>query len=458
MTSAQNLAGAGLLIAAAAGFVLLVELWTRRVHPNPEWSRKILHLGGLIPCLAAPLVITSNGVALVLSVVAAIALARNERTGTLQSVARVQRPTEGTAYYPIAVFLVFVLSAGRMWMYISALCALCVADAVATLVGTSFGKVRFDVEDESKSLEGSLGFFLVTFAAVLVPLLAMTELPWPNCLLAALLTALLVTGFEAVSLYGFDNLFVPVGVCIILDQIVDSAWANLFALNLYLLAVSGTFVLLAWGTRQLDMGAALVFALFTYTAAALADWKWTLAPLSALALYVVVRLAFPPAPGYRTRVKVVVIARAFLPALLVLAFANAAGAHAQLQGPYVTCLAVTVCFGLRMYLARRGIGSSPLHPVVLLVGGGVIAFAVAVLPWAVQGMPMTALIGTLAWCAFMSLLHESTVPRHLPTDTTDFWTAPRFLLVCFAGLGVVVLQWQGLLPMWPDIEPLDWSI
>ena len=213
----RDLPGAGLLLAAIVVFVLLLEWWTRRAQPRPEVSRKILHIGGLIPCLFVPVAIKSIWVALTFSLLVTAGLAFNEPLKTLQSVSRGQRATYGTAHYPLSVFLVLLFAGGRTVMYVSALLALCLADALAGLVGTTFARVRYDVEDQWKSLEGSLTFLVVTFAAVLLPLLIMTSLPWPNCLLVALLTALLVTAFEAVSVKGIDNLLVPVGVCIILD-------------------------------------------------------------------------------------------------------------------------------------------------------------------------------------------------------------------------------------------------
>lgn len=54
MTWTRDLVGAGLLLTGIAVFVLTLEGWTRKVRPGPEWSRKILHFGGLIPCLLIP--------------------------------------------------------------------------------------------------------------------------------------------------------------------------------------------------------------------------------------------------------------------------------------------------------------------------------------------------------------------------------------------------------------------
>jgi hypothetical protein len=96
---------------------------------------------------------------------------------------------------------------------------LAVGNAFAALIGSRYGVIRYEVEDETKSLEGSLVFLVIAFLAIHLPTLQMTDLSRPVCVLAALLVAALVTGFEAIALEGADNLFIPLAVVIILGKI-----------------------------------------------------------------------------------------------------------------------------------------------------------------------------------------------------------------------------------------------
>ena len=453
MTWIEEILGAGLLLSVTAVFIVLLEIWTRRTRPPAEVSRKIIHIGGLFPCLLLPVLVHSLWSVFGICLLTAAALHFNERRGFLISFSRVQRETYGTAYYPLAVFIVFVLSGGRTWMYISAILALCLADALAAIIGISYARIRYSIENQWKSLEGSLVFLLVTYLAVLLPLLMLTSIPWEACLLAALLTALLVTGFEAISLQGFDNLIVPVGVCIVLDRVVKLEWMDLLIHNLVLVLLLAGLSLLARFVRQLEFGVFLVFVLFSYTAIVYADWRWSLAPLVGFACFVIVRVLYPPpVPGQRSRIKVLLAVRVLLPLLLILAFANATGRHGFLQGPYICCAALTLCFSMRVFLSLRNVGPARVHPALPFLGGGIIGFALTLPPWGLQGAPIKALAGIALICALFSAVHEWTLPLDRPKTVQQMWTTPRIILIYTALLCLMMIQAMGIVPLWPELS------
>src|SRR5262245_11059504 len=142
------------------------------------------------------------------------------RLGRLASLHGVERRSRGVEYYPLVVYALFVLTRTQPWLYVASLLTLAVSDALAALIGTRYGRVRYGVDGESKSLEGSLAFLVATCLVVELPLVLWNDpsLPGPpSCALAALLTSALVTGFEAVSLGGRDNLWVPLGTYFVLE-------------------------------------------------------------------------------------------------------------------------------------------------------------------------------------------------------------------------------------------------
>ena len=447
----NDILGAALLSAVFLGVLGVAELWMRWRGPNPEHPRKLVHLAGGIACLFFPVLIASPWVVFVMAMAMSSLFALGARKDFLTSLHSVDRKTHGSEYYPLAIFLVFLLAHEHLWLYISSILVLVVADAFAALIGGAYGRIHYEVEQEKRSLEGSLVFLLISFLAVLGPLLIMTELPGLNCLLAALLTSLLVTGFEAISLRGADNLFVPIGVCVVLHRIVEMPWGDLVLKNLILLALFLGVGLLVWRTRHLNFGAALVFILFTYAASALANGYWALPPLVGLLLYLAVRLAAPPPAGYRTQVKIVVFVRLHAPPLLLLAFADATGDHAFLQGPYVVCYATMISFGVWVYLAWRGLVPHRMRLGAAGLSGAMFGTAVAVLPWVFQIVPLIALLGVTGICLLLGLLNDLTLQRGGRVEVNEFWTAPRFLLSCGAALAVMLLQWLEILPVWPGL-------
>ena len=201
-STADCLAGAALTVA----FLLLIgiaERWRIVASPPAEWTRKLVHAGGGLVSLAIPLVIESHWVVLALSVGMGGLFLISRRMGWLPSLHAVQRRTRGVEYYPVSVYGLFLLTRGRPWLYVSCLLVLALGDATAALVGKRFGRIKYEVDGDKKSVEGSTAFFLVTLVVIAGPLLFWPDPAIPpavNCLLAAVLAAALATGFEAIAL------------------------------------------------------------------------------------------------------------------------------------------------------------------------------------------------------------------------------------------------------------------
>jgi len=119
-----------------------------------------------------------------------------------------------------------VFTQGAPWKYVICVLVLTTADALAALVGSRWGRLRYEVDHNSKSVEGSAVFLVATFLAVLIPLLLWPtpidplkqSTPLVTCLLTALLIAVPTTGLEAISQHGRDNLWVPLGALLILNN------------------------------------------------------------------------------------------------------------------------------------------------------------------------------------------------------------------------------------------------
>ena len=167
-TSADLMSGAVIAV-CFVGLIVVAELWRAFRNPPAEWTRKLVHLGGGIICLSIPFFIHSHWVVLVLAAAMALIFIVSKRFGLLQGIHGVDRPSAGTEFYPVVIYLLFVLCRGVEWKFVICVLVLAVSDSAAALVGKRFGRLRFEVEKECKSVEGSAAFFAVTFAAVFVP-------------------------------------------------------------------------------------------------------------------------------------------------------------------------------------------------------------------------------------------------------------------------------------------------
>lgn len=451
-----DLPGALLLSGIFLALLAAAELWRRFGNPHAEWTRKLVHLAGGFTCLLFPFLVRSPLVVLAMAAALTALFALGARLGFLRALHGVGRPSRGAEYYPLAIFLVYLLARDRPALYLAAVLVLAVADAFAALIGSRYGVVRYEVEDERKSLEGSLVFFVVAFLAIHLPTLLLTDLPRPVTVLAATLVAALVTGFEAISLRGADNLFVPLAVVVILAKITGKPLAEIVFQNLSLLALCVAVGVTVWRFRSLNVGGAIAYVLFAYGAWSLGNWQWALPPLAGLAAYVAVwfpRARRLHAPGVRVRT----VARAVLVPFAVLALANGLRRPDVLYGPYLAACATVLALSLgattratRLRPARRLL--------VAAIGAAAATAVVAVAPWLVQRPPVEAL-AVVAAAVAAAAVAEALVELRRPAERARrTWTAARFLAAAGAALLVLAAQHAGLASRWdPSWSPRPWE-
>jgi phytol kinase len=324
-TMAGEVARGALVSLAIVALFGLGEAWKRWGDPRPEWTRKLVHFGAGAIVAAFPWLIASHWTVLALALAFAGIILGTRRLGLLGSVHGVSRRSEGGVYYPLAIYLLFLVAAGEPVFYLVSLLVLMVADSLAALLGSEYGRRIYAVEGDRRSLEGSAVFLLTTFLAVHLPLLLATELGRGATVLIAAQVALTVTILEGISTEGSDNLVVPLATYFLLANLAvrpPEYVGRLLAAQLLILLLVG---LLAWRLPFLAMSSAMGLGLAVYGIYALGGADWTLAPaLAVLAFVGFFRLArrFEPDAegGYHVRTLFYIV----LVPLLLVALNNAA--------------------------------------------------------------------------------------------------------------------------------------
>jgi dolichol kinase len=313
---------------AAIGAVFLLlfgfaEGWRKFGAPEPEWTRKFVHVAGGFVSLALPWVLRSHWTVLVLGTLLAGLLLATRRLGLLQSIHGVGRRSEGGIYFPIAIYIVFLLAADQPAFYLIAVLTLVVSDAVAALVGTTYGRMRYRVEGGRRTIEGSAVFLLATFLTVHLPLLLMTEIDRTVSVLVALQIALLVAMLEAISIHGNDNLIIPIGTYLLLLRFTPQAPQTLLLQLGMQLAILGVLFLLVWRYRMLTGAGTLASSLFFFAAWSLGGPGWLAAPIVALGIFgLVIRFAAAYDRGPSSRFQVLAVFYATLVASGILLLNN----------------------------------------------------------------------------------------------------------------------------------------
>ncbi len=207
----------------------------------------------------------------------------------------VERLSWGEFCFPIAAAVAWSLMPGDWIRFSLPILVLTVSDAVAALVGTWYGRIRYTTAGGRKSWEGSLGFAAATFLVVHVPLLLATPIGRAESLLIAVNMALLLMLVEALAWEGFDNLFIPIAGLLLIDECYGLPLPEL---------IEGTVVMAglalgAWWWRRhttLDDAAVLACAVLGYVSWSAGGWLWLLAPTVLFVLYTAL---FPPRDGER---------------------------------------------------------------------------------------------------------------------------------------------------------------
>lgn len=450
MIERGDLVGAGFLAVFFVSLLGLCELWRVLGNPKPESTRKLAHLGSGAGCLALPFLVHSVWVALALALSLSLLFALSQKFKLLKSLHAVDRKSRGSEYYPLAIFLVFVVASDQPAIYIAAVLVLAIGDAFAALIGIRYGTIRYEVEDSQKSLEGSLAFLVISFLAIHLPLLLLTDLPRAHCVLSALLVATLVTMFEAVSLGGTDNLFVPVAVAVALQKITTKPVEEALFQNVSLFTIAILVVLVAARTRWFNVGGLMVVILYTFGAWALGGWLWALPPLIALAALLVVRLrANERLAG---SVKVRYVAGVIAPPFLFLIAGNALLETDWWFGPYVASQAAVAVFWVRAHSKYFRGGPQPVLLAITVLGGLATA---ALVPWLLQRERSPQAFAVVAIAVVAAVYGEAVWSVAFRRETQPIrWTARRFNFSLLAGVAVAAAQYLGA-ALWHPMSAPD---
>jgi len=118
----------------------------------------------------------------------------------------------GLVFYAVSYTLLAFFFSSKHYVIAAGVLPMAYGDASAALIGEKYGKRRYQIF-ASKSLEGSIAMFVISFSSFTVGMLffsAVYSFAVSNVIVAALGVAFMAVLVEGLSPIGFDNLTVPI--------------------------------------------------------------------------------------------------------------------------------------------------------------------------------------------------------------------------------------------------------
>jgi len=310
MTAHDGIAIAVLLLCAVA-MLFFLRLYRKLTGAEAEWVRKLAHIGTGFMSICLPWIFSSRVPIFIIcgsSIIFLLAIrylpfAKRRFSGVLDGV---DRQSWGEICFPISVALLYQFAHGSKLLYAVPLVVLTLADTVAALTGTEYGKHGYAATGATKSMEGSIAFFTAAFFSVNVALVVFSDAGRIETLLISLDIAIIVMLLEAIAWRGLDNIFIPLGVFILLRLYLTMSLAQLW--NRFRVAAALVLFVTAYARRTTLQGSALLAsALVLYISWALGGWQWMVQPFL---LFLAYSFAFPEkiAPVHRTHNTVAALA------------------------------------------------------------------------------------------------------------------------------------------------------
>ncbi|HLE20255.1 MAG TPA: hypothetical protein VJB88_03950 [Vicinamibacteria bacterium] len=219
----QNLIALLLSFGYLLGALLTAELTHRRLGVSGFVTRKTVIVALGMWAIATLRIFTSWKWGIVPPLTMALLFYLSYRYHIFPAVEDAERVNLGLVFLPLS----FAMLMGLFWrpgspedaghLAVAGLMATTWGDTAAAAVGRRYGTRRYRFFGHPRTMEGTLALFLVSSAAMAPVLALIGAMDWHPAIAFALIAGTVAASVEIVSLYGSDNLSVPVAVAFTLD-------------------------------------------------------------------------------------------------------------------------------------------------------------------------------------------------------------------------------------------------
>ncbi len=199
-------------ICAAGAIILMLvlsEFLWRKACIRGEFARKFVHImaGSFIAFL--PFLVSYGWVSiLAIGFIAANLL--NRYTPLFHAIHAITRKSWGDILFGFGILIASLFRPNK-WIFVGAILQVALADGLAAVVGTHYGKHRYKLFDHYKTPIGTLTFFISSILVVVLIITVGMVHASSHLLMLLAVIPLAMTALENVSGYGTDNILLPLG-------------------------------------------------------------------------------------------------------------------------------------------------------------------------------------------------------------------------------------------------------
>jgi len=206
-----------LCLAVVFFMLVLAEYLRRKKHIQGEVARKFVHISVGSFVATWPFFMPWNEIRL-LCVAFLIVVMIDRRVKIFKSVHSVKRKTIGDIMFPLGIVLVTFV-ADSPWIFAAAILHLSLGDGFAAIFGQHFHpRFGYRILGQTKSFVGS-GVFAVTSLIITLAFLYGAPLTFASVVPIIFLLPISTSLLESLSLFGVDNVTVPVFVAFVLTSL-----------------------------------------------------------------------------------------------------------------------------------------------------------------------------------------------------------------------------------------------
>jgi phytol kinase len=209
--------GLVICLGGVLGLLILDDILASAKILKVESRRKFAHIAVGVFVASWPWLISWRTIQAVATAMLLVVAINNRRT-IFKFNKGIARKSYGDYFFALGILASAGLSSSKVFFMIAML-HLGLADAMGALIGSRFGfKWRYKVFNHTKTVIGSMAIWVTSLIILGVGVLFAHELiSFSHYLLLLVVLPPLITALENISVYGLDNLVIPVVVVIALQ-------------------------------------------------------------------------------------------------------------------------------------------------------------------------------------------------------------------------------------------------